>query len=198
MKAAIYCRVSTWDQNTLPIQLKDCRDYVSSRGWELVHTESETASGVKRRPSRDVILKLARQRKIDVVVVWKLDRWGRSVSDVTSTLEELTTLGVAFVSINEALDFTTTIGKAMSGLLAVFAELERDFLRERVKAGLEEARRNGKLLGRPGIPENKKLKIHALWKKNKSKAEIERVTGVSRRSISRILNTLQNSALAYD
>ncbi len=154
----------------------------------MIHTESETASGVKKRPSRDVILKLARQRKIDVVIVWKLDRWGRSVSDVTTTLEELTALGVAFISINEALDFTTPIGKVMSGLLAVFAELERDFLRERVKAGLEEARRKGKILGRPGISENKKMKIHALWEKNKSKAEIERVTGVSRRSISRILN----------
>jgi DNA invertase Pin-like site-specific DNA recombinase len=188
MKAAIYCRVSSWDQNTLPIQLKDCRDFVKNRGWTLTHTESETASGVKKRPSRDVILKLARQRKIDVVIVWKLDRWGRSVSDVTTTLEELTALGVSFVSINEAMDFTTSMGKAMSGLLAVFAELERDFLRERVKAGLEEARRNGKLLGRPVIPENKKLKIHALWKKYKSKAEIERVTGVSRRSISRIVD----------
>src|SRR5665648_89514 len=118
MRAAIYARVSSWDQNTLPIQLRDCLEYAKKRGWELVHSESETASGVKKRPSRDVIIKLARQRKIDVVIVWKLDRWGRSVSDVTSTLEELTALGVSFVSINEALDFTTPIGKAMGGLLA--------------------------------------------------------------------------------
>lgn len=188
LKAAIYCRVSTWDQNTLPIQLKDCQEYVSKRGWELVHSESETASGVKKRPSRDVIIKLARQRKIDVVIVWKLDRWGRSVSDVTSTLEELTALGVAFVSINEALDFTTPIGKAMSGLLAVFAELERDFLRERVIAGIEEARKKGKSIGRPEISEAKKKKVRAMWVNKKSKTEIERVTGVSRRSVSRIVN----------
>lgn len=126
MRAAIYCRVSTWDQNTLPIQFKDCSEFVKKRGWELVHTESETASGVKKRPSRDVIIKLARQRKIDVVIVWKLDRWGRSVSDVTATLEELTALCVSFVSINEALDFTTPIGKAMSGLLAVFADYVKE------------------------------------------------------------------------
>jgi DNA invertase Pin-like site-specific DNA recombinase len=188
MRAAIYCRVSSWDQNTLPIQLKDCSEYAKNRGWRLVHTESEAASGVKKRPSRDVILKLARQRKIDAVIVWKLDRWGRSVSDVTTTLEELTALGVSFVSINEAMDFTTSVGKAMSGLLAVFAELERDFLRERVKAGLEEARRKGKQIGRPEISEIKKLKIRTLWKKNKTKTEIERVTGVSRRSISRIVS----------
>ena len=188
MRAAIYARVSSWDQNTLPIQLKDCRDFAKKRGWELVHSESETASGVKKRPSRDVIIKLARQRKIDVVIVWKLDRWGRSVSDVTTTLEELTALGVSFVSINEALDFTTTIGKAMSGLLAVFAELERDFLRERVIAGIEEARRKGKSIGRPEISEVKKKKVQIHWKNKKSKSEISRLTGVSRRSISRIIN----------
>jgi DNA invertase Pin-like site-specific DNA recombinase len=188
MRAAIYCRVSTWDQNTLPIQLKDCSDYVTKRGWELVHAASETASGVKKRPSREVVIKLARQRKIDVVIVWKLDRWGRSVSDVTTSLEELTTLGVAFISINEALDFTTPIGKAMSGLLAVFAELERDFLRERVIAGIEEARRRGKTIGRPKISETKKKKIFTLWRSKKSKAEISRLTKVSRRSISRIVD----------
>jgi DNA invertase Pin-like site-specific DNA recombinase len=187
MRAAIYARVSTWDQNTLSIQLKTCSDYAKKRGWEIVHHESETASGVKRRPSRDVILKLARQREIDVVIVWKLDRWGRSVSDVTSTLEELTTLGVSFVSINEALDFTTPIGKAMSGLLAVFAELERDFLKERVVAGIEEARRKGKSIGRPEISEQTKKKVQSMWAKNKTKTEIEKVTGISRRSISRIV-----------
>lgn len=193
MRAAIYARVSSWDQNTLPIQFKDCSDFAKKRGWELVHSESETASGVKKRPSRDVIIKLARQRKIDVVIVWKLDRWGRSVSDVTTTLEELTALGVAFVSINEALDFTTTIGKAMSGLLAVFAELERDFLRERVIAGIEEARRKGKSIGRPEIAESKKKKIKTHWNNKKSKAEISRLTGVSRRSISRILVSLSDA-----
>lgn len=187
MRAAIYARVSSWDQNTLPIQFKDCSDFANKRGWELVHSESETASGVKKRPSRDVIIKLARQRKIDVVIVWKLDRWGRSVSDVTATLEELTALGVSFVSINEALDFTTPIGKAMSGLLAVFAELERDFLRERVIAGIEEARRKGKVIGRPEITDVKKKKIQTHWKNKKTKAEISRLTGVSRRSISRII-----------
>jgi putative DNA-invertase from lambdoid prophage Rac len=187
MRAAIYARVSSWDQNTLPIQLKDCRKFVKKRGWKLVHSESETASGVKKRPSRDVFIKLARQRKIDVVIDWKLDRWGRSVSEDTATLEELTALGVAFESINEALDFTTPIGKAMSGLLAVFAELERDFLRERVKAGIDEARRNGKSIGRPEITETNKKKIHAMWGKKKNKTEIEKATGISRRSISRIV-----------
>jgi putative DNA-invertase from lambdoid prophage Rac len=91
------------------------------------------------------------------------------------------------VSINEALDFTSPIGKAMSGLLAVFAELERDFLRERVIAGIEEARRNGKVIGRPEITEANKKKIHAMWNKKKNKTEIERATGISRRSISRIV-----------
>jgi hypothetical protein len=91
----------------------------------------------------------ARRREIDVVLVWRLDRWGRSVTDLLATLQELEHLGVGFVSLTEALDLTTPAGRAMAGLLAVFAEFEREILRERTRAGLAHARQNGKRLGRP-------------------------------------------------
>jgi DNA invertase Pin-like site-specific DNA recombinase len=94
-------------------------------------------------------MEAARRREIDVVLVWRLDRWGRSVADLLATLQELEHLGVGFVSLTEALDFTTPAGRAIAGLLAVFAEFERDVLRERVRAGLAHARQNGKRLGRP-------------------------------------------------
>ena len=189
MRAAIYARVSTWDQNTLPIQIRDCSEFIKARGWDLVITEAENASGANARPKREKIITLARQRKIDVVLVWKLDRWGRSVSDVTSNLEELRLLGVAFVSINEAIDFTTPIGKAMGSLLAVFAELERDFLKERVKAGIDEARRKGRAIGRPAIEQKKIDSVVSLWVQKKTISEISREMSISRRTVSRIVNS---------
>ena len=84
-----------------------------------------------------------------MVLVWRLDRWGRSVTDLLATLQELEHLGVGFVSLTEALDLTTPAGRAMAGLLAVFTAFEREVLQERTKAGLAHARENGKRLGRP-------------------------------------------------
>jgi hypothetical protein len=109
----------------------------------------EVGSGAAQREAREKLLDAARRREIDIVVVWRLDRWGRSVTDLLATLQELEHLGVGFVSLTEALDLTTPSGRAMAGLLAVFAEFEREILRERVRAGLADAKRNGQRLGRP-------------------------------------------------
>ena len=103
----------------------------------------------RKREAREKLLEAARRREIDVVLVWRLDRWGRSVTDLLATLQELEHLGVGFVSLTEALDLTTPAGRAMAGLLAIFAEFEREILRERTRAGLAQARQNGKRLGRP-------------------------------------------------
>ena len=103
----------------------------------------------RKREAREKLLEAARRREIDVVLVWRLDRWGRSVTDLLATLQELEHLGVGFVSLTEALDLTTPAGRAMAGLLAIFAEFEREILRERTRAGLAHARQNGKRLGRP-------------------------------------------------
>jgi len=99
----------------------------------------EIGSGASQRERREQLLEAARRREIDVVLVWRLDRWGRSVTDLLATLQELEHLGVGFVSLTEALDLTTPAGRAMAGLLAVFAEFEREILRERVRAGLAHA-----------------------------------------------------------
>jgi DNA invertase Pin-like site-specific DNA recombinase len=90
----------------------------------------EVGSGASQRERRETLLEAARRREIDVVLVWRLDRWGRSVTDLLATLQELEHLGVGFVSLTEALDLTTPAGRAMAGLLAVFAEFEREILRE--------------------------------------------------------------------
>ena len=91
--------------------------------------------GATTRPQREKLIEAARRREIDLVLVWRLDRWGRSLVDLVNTLQELNALDVGFVSLCEALDLTTPSGRALAGMLAVFAEFERDILRDRVKAG---------------------------------------------------------------
>lgn len=146
-KVAIYARVSTYDQKTLPMQIDRCAQFANSRGWDVTQNINEIGSGAVKRLERERLLKMCRKREVDIVIVWKLDRWGRSVSDVVSTLQELQDLGVKFVSVTEALDFTTAMGRAMGNLLAVFSEFEREMISERVKAGLAQARAKGVKLG---------------------------------------------------
>ena len=186
-RVVIYTRVSTQDQKTLQMQTDRCEEYAKARNWKITHKITEVGSGAKKRVQREHLLKLCRQRKIDAIIVWKLDRWGRSVPDIVSTLQELQILNVQFVSITEALDFTTPIGRAMSGLLAVFAEFERDMLSERVKAGVNQARLKGKRLGRPPVARDQKQKIESLWKKYGNKSLVAKELGISRRSVNRVL-----------
>ena len=113
--------------------------------------------------------------------------WGRSVADLVSTLQELTELGVGFLSLTEALDFTTPIGRAMAGLLAVFAAFERNILRERVRAGLDHARSMGKRLGRPALPAAVAANARRLARIGIGKSEIARQLGIGRTSVRRIL-----------
>ena len=149
LRAGLYARVSTNDQQTLPMQLRALREYASRRGWSVISQVKEVGSGASQRQMREELIEAARRREIDVVLVWRLDRWGRSVADLLATLQELEHLGVGFVSLTEALDLTTPAGRAMAALLAVFAEFEREVMRERVRAGMAHARQNGKSLGRP-------------------------------------------------
>ncbi len=149
VRVALYARVSTHDQQTLPMQLEALRSYAVQRGWEIAAEIRDVGSGSIERPRREQLLKAARRREIDAVLVWRLDRWGRSVADLVLTLKELNELGVGFVSLTEALDLTTPTGRAMAGLLAVFAEFEREILRERVCVGIASARKEGKPHGRP-------------------------------------------------
>src|ERR1700676_5493745 len=146
--AGLYARVSTQDQQTLPMQNRAMREYAARRGWTIAMQVKEVGSGAAQRQRREELLEAARRREIDVVVVWRLDRWGRSVTDLLATLQELEHLGVGFVSLTEALDLTPPAGRAMAGLLAIFAEFEREILRERTRTGLAQARLNGKRLGR--------------------------------------------------
>jgi DNA invertase Pin-like site-specific DNA recombinase len=188
MKAALYSRVSTHDQQTLPLQQKAMREYAKKRGWTIALQIKEVGSGAKTRPQREDLLKAARRREVDVVIVWRLDRWGRSLADLVSTLKELSDLSVGFVSLTEAIDLTTPSGRALAGMLAVFAEFERDILRERVKAGIAQARENGKRHGRPPTATKQAAEVKRLFKKGMSKSEIARRVNIGRTSVIRILD----------
>jgi DNA invertase Pin-like site-specific DNA recombinase len=186
-RAGLYARVSTNDQQTLPMQTRALREYVARRGWTLATQIREVGSGAIERHAREQLMEAARRREIDVVVVWRLDRWGRSVTDLLATLQELEHLGVGFVSLTEALDLTTAAGRAMAGLLAIFAEFEREILRERTRAGLAHARQNGKQLGRPITAGLQATEIRKLYRAGVAKAEIARRLNIGRTSVRRIL-----------
>jgi DNA invertase Pin-like site-specific DNA recombinase len=143
LRAGLYARVSTNDQQTLPMQMQALREYAARHGWMIAMQMREVSSGAVIRKARERLMEAARRREIDVMLVWRLDRWGRSVTDLLATLQELEHLGVGFVSLTEALDLTTPAGRAMAGLLAIFAEFEREILRERTRVGLAQARLNG-------------------------------------------------------
>jgi len=115
-RVGFYARVSTNDQQTLPMQNRAMREYATRRGWTIVVQVKEVGSGAARREAREKLLEAARRREIDLVLVWRLDRWGRSVTDLLGTLQELEHLGVGFVSLTEALDLTTPAGRAMARL----------------------------------------------------------------------------------
>ena len=188
IRAGLYARVSTLDQQTLPMQNRAMREYAARRGWTITMQVKEVGSGASQRQMREKLIDAARRREIDVVLVWRLDRWGRSVTDLLATLQELEHLGVGFVSLTEALDLTTPAGRAMAGLLAVFAEFEREVLRERVRAGLAHARANGKRLGRPLTAGLQTDQVRKLRRAGISKSEIARRLNIGRTSVRRILD----------
>ena len=149
MRAALYARVSTLDQEP-ENQLAELRRYVEARGWTATEYVDKGVSGAKdRRPALDALIRDAKRRQFDVLVVWRLDRLGRSLRHLITLLDELQALGVSFVSLAEGIDATTPAGKLQMHILGAIAEFERGRLRERVAAGLARARREGTRLGRP-------------------------------------------------
>ncbi len=164
-RAGLYARVSTNDQQTLAMQNRAMREYAARRGWVIALQVREIGSGAVKREAR----------------------WGRSVTDLLATLQELEHLGVGFVSLIEALDLTTPAGRAMAGLLSISAEFEREILRERTRAGLAHARAKGKPLGRPATAAIHAAEIRKLQGDAVSKSEIARRLKIGRTSVRRIL-----------
>lgn len=150
MKVALYARCSTAEQH-VENQLLELRRYTAAREWRVVaeHVD-EGVSGIREsRPQLDAMMREAKRRRFDAVVVFKLDRLGRSLKHLIFLMEELQALGIGLVSLGESLDTTTPAGRLQIHVLSAVAQFERDRLRERVMAGLQRVRGEGKRLGRP-------------------------------------------------
>lgn len=188
-RVAVYARVSTLNHGQDPeLQLGELREYAAHRGWRI--TEEYVDNGVsgakESRPALNRLMNDAKQRKFDVVSVWKLDRFGRSVRHVLVALSELEALGITFVSLKDNLDLGSPTGRFMFQIIAAFGELERAMTVERVKAGLQNAKRKGKKLGRPRAEADLR-KIAALRASGASWRMVSRKTGISVRTIKRLV-----------
>ena len=150
MKVAIYSRVSTLGQDTA-MQTRELREYCKKRAWDLVmeYTDQGVSGAKESRPELNRLIADAHRRRFDAVVVWKFDRFARSVSHLLRALEDFRSLGIEFVSLSEQVDTSTASGKLVFTVLGAVAELERSLITERVRAGLRNARAKGKKLGRP-------------------------------------------------
>jgi len=150
MKTAIYARVSTTDKGQDPeLQLRPLREYCQARGLDIAAEYIETTSGAKdRRPQLDDLMDAARKRQIDLIAVWKLDRFGRSLKHLVTAIDELQQLGVGFISYSENIDLTTASGRLMFQIIGAMAEFERELIKERVRAGLANAKAKGRKNGR--------------------------------------------------
>jgi DNA invertase Pin-like site-specific DNA recombinase len=150
-RLALYVRVSTTEQNP-DGQEAELKEYAENRGWEVTKIYRDKISGAKKsRPALDELMADAQKRKVDIVLVWKFDRFARSVSHLLSALETFRSVGVEFVSVSEAIDTATAAGKMTFTVLGAVAELERTLIRERIQMGVQHARRRGVRLGRPAI-----------------------------------------------
>jgi DNA invertase Pin-like site-specific DNA recombinase len=187
MRVALYARVSTLAQDP-QVQLAALRHHVAQRGWEL--SEAFVDHGVsgarERRPARDRLMKAAWAGRFQAVLVWRFDRFARSVKHLVTALETFRALGVAFISLQEQLDTATPIGQAMFTLIGAMAQLERDIIRERVKAGVERARARGIRLGRP-VARVDVAHLQALRRQGLSMGEIARQAHCSRSTVRRRL-----------
>ncbi len=186
-RVAIYARVSTGEQN-VDMQTRELKTYAELRGWQVVEVfEDKGFSGsTTQRPGLKAILGAAKQRQFDIVLVWKLDRFGRSLKDLIVTIQGLVEIGVEFCSLKDSLDLTTAHGRLMLGMLGAFAEFERDTIISRVNAGLAAARARGQRLGRPQLRDD--AAIRTLANKGKSQRSIAKELGISKGSVQNALN----------
>ncbi len=182
-RAAIYARVSTVEQNC-DNQLLELRKYVEARGWTAREYVDRGVSGSKdKRPALDALLKDARRRRFDVLVCWRLDRLGRNLRHLILLLDDLQAIGVDFVSLAEGIDATTPAGRLQLHILGAIAEFERSRVIERVQAGLQRAKRQGRTLGRP----------RAII----SRFQLARVEGLSSREAAKVLGIPRSTLQRY-
>ncbi len=190
MKAAVYARVSTANGQDPTMQTRELREYCQRRGWNIVgeYVDAGISGARERRPALDRLMADAHRRRFDAVVVWRFDRFARSVSHLLRALETFRVLGIEFVSLSEQMDTSTPTGKMVFTVLGAVAELERSLIAERVRAGLRNAQAKGKRLGRPRVAVNA-AKVADLRQAGASWEAIGARLGVSRGTARRAFQT---------
>src|SRR5579862_4573061 len=185
-QVALYARVSTLNNQDPEMQLAELREYAGRRGWQIVEEFADRGvSGCKEsRPALNRLMSDACRRRFDAILVWKIDRFGRSLKHLVNALAELAALGVAFISLRDNLDLSTPSGRLMFQIIGAMAEFERALIQERVRAGLRNARAKGKRLGRPRLmPDTSR--IARLRGSGLSWRAVAREMGLSVRSVRR-------------
>lgn len=192
IKAAIYARVSTTNNGQDPsMQTREVEEYCLRRGWEVAscYVDNGISGAKESRPELNRLMADAHLRKFDAIVVWKFDRFARSVSHLLRALETFKALGIDFVSLSEQMDTSTPTGKMVFTVLGAVAELERSLIAERVRAGIRNARAKGKRLGRPRVTVDAS-RIAALRSQGHSWSAILRETGIAKGTAQRAFYTL--------
>ncbi len=188
-RVALYLRVSTQDQNT-ERQSRELQAVAERSGWEVVHVfEDAGISGAKgrdARPAYDALLKAVTRREVDLVAAWSVDRLGRSTQELMNFLGELHARGADLYLHQQALDTTTPSGRAMFGMMSVFAEFERAMIQERVKSGLERAKAQGKRLGRPRHDDKVEAKVRELRGQGMGVIKVAKTLGIGVSAVQRI------------
>jgi DNA invertase Pin-like site-specific DNA recombinase len=187
-RAAIYARVSTVDRGQDPeTQLRQLREYAERRGFPVAREYVDHASGARNdREQYRAMLEAARRRRFDVLLVWRYDRFARSMRELVNALSEFEGLGIDFVSYNEGADTTTPQGKLLFGIMASLAEFERSLIAERVKAGMQRAKAQGKHTGRSALPSLTRARIEELLRQQPSLRAIARTVGVSVQTVANV------------
>jgi DNA invertase Pin-like site-specific DNA recombinase len=189
MRAAIYARVSTSNNGQDPsVQTREIREYCERRGWQIAgeYVDAGISGAKDSRPELNKLMADAHRRRFDAVVVWRFDRFARSVSHLIRALENFNALGVGFVSLSEQIDTSTPTGKMVFTVLGAVAELERSLIAERVRAGLRNAKAKGTRLGRPRITVDA-TRVARLRAEGRTVREIAVTLGVSRSLVHKTL-----------
>jgi DNA invertase Pin-like site-specific DNA recombinase len=190
-QVALYARVSTLNNQDPEMQLAELREYAGRRGWEIVEefTDQGVSGSKESRPALNRLMADACRRRFDAVLVWKIDRFGRSLKHLVNSLAELAALGVAFISLRDNLDLSTPSGRLMFQMIDAMAEFERALIQERVRAGLRNARAKGRRLGRPRVIVDT-FQIVSLRSQGRSWAQITDDMGVSKGTAQRAFASL--------
>src|SRR5277367_1119144 len=169
MRAAIYARVSTNNGQDPHMQIRELREYCKRRGWEIEgeYVDAGVSGAKEHRPQLDVLLAACRKRRLDAVIVYRYDRFARSLRQLVNALEEFRSLGIEFISLHEGVDTSTPNGRLIFGIFASIAEFERELIRDRVRSGLALARAQGKRPGRPPLRELSTSEVRQLRRDRK-------------------------------